>query len=239
VHEDLVLRDDATIAFAMRKDSPQLRAVLDPFIEKHRLGTGVGNVVLKRYLKSVKWVKGAASEAERKKFRNLVSLFQKYGDMYGIDAILMAAQGYQESRLDQKVKSAVGAVGIMQVMPDTGKELGVGDIHQIEPNIHAGIKYIRYMIDHYYADEPMDAENKVLFAFAAYNAGPGRVRSLRKEAEKRGLDSNQWFDNVEYVAADKVGRETVQYVRNIYKYYIAYKLITEQVKLKKSAAATP
>lgn len=239
VHEDLVLRDDAMIAFAIRKDCPQLRAVLDPFIEQHRAGTGVGNVVLKRYLKSVKWVKSAASEAERKKFRNLVTLFQKYGDMYGIDATLMAAQGYQESRLDQKVKSAVGAVGVMQVMPDTGKELGVGDIHQVEPNIHAGIKYIRYMIDHYYAEEPMDAENKVLFAFAAYNAGPARVRSLRKEAEKRDLDPNKWFDNVEYVAADKVGRETVQYVRNIYKYYIAYTLLIEQQKAKESETVTP
>jgi membrane-bound lytic murein transglycosylase MltF len=239
VHEDLVLRDDAVIAFAIRKDSPKLKAALDPFIEQHRTGTAVGNVVLKRYLKSVKWVKSAATEAEREKFRNLVSLFQKYGDIYGIDAILMAAQGYQESRLDQKVKSAVGAVGIMQVMPDTGKELGVGDIHQVEPNIHAGIKYVRYMIDHYYAEEPMDAENKVLFAFAAYNAGPGRVRSLRKEAEKRDLDPNKWFDNVEYVAADKVGRETVQYVRNIYKYYMAYRLLIEGQKLKQSETVTP
>jgi membrane-bound lytic murein transglycosylase MltF len=136
----------------------------------------------------------------------------------------MAAQGYQESRLDQNVKSPVGAVGIMQVMPATGKELNVGDIRLTEPNIHAGVKYIRFMIDQYYKDEPMDDLNKGLFAFASYNAGAGRIQQLRKEAEKRGLDPNVWFNNVELVAAEKIGRETATYVSNIYKYYVAYKL---------------
>jgi len=237
VHDDVAIREDGEIAFAIRKDSPKFKAALDPFMEAHRVGTTFGNVVLKKYLKSVKWVKNAAADAERAKLKQLIDTFRKYGEQYNLDYILMAAQGYQESRLDQSVKSRVGAVGIMQVMPDTGKELGVGDIRQVEPNIHAGVKYVRFMIDHYYADEPMDAENKVLFAFAAYNAGPGRVRSLRREADARGLDPNQWFDNVEYVAADRVGRETVQYVRNIYKYYVAYKLLGEQLELRKTSAA--
>lgn len=236
VHEDVAIREEGEIAFAIRKDSPQFKAALDPFLEKHRAGTAFGNVVLKRYLKSVKWVKNAAAETERAKLQQMVDIFHKYGDQYSVDWILMAAQGYQESRLDQSVKSRVGAIGIMQVMPDTGKELDVGDIRQVEPNIHAGVKYIRFMIDHYYADEPMDQENKVLFAFAAYNAGPGRVRSLRREAGARELDPNQWFNNVEYVAADRIGRETVQYVRNIYKYYVAYKMLGEQLALRKTTS---
>ncbi|MBI2256472.1 MAG: lytic transglycosylase F [Proteobacteria bacterium] len=237
VHEDVAIREEGEIAFAIRKDSPQFMAALNPFLEKHRAGTAFGNVVLKRYLKSVKWVKNASADAERAKLQKLIDTFRKYGEQYNVDYILMAAQGYQESRLDQSVKSRVGAVGIMQVMPDTGKELAVGDIKQVEPNIHAGVKYVRFMIDHYYADEPMDEENKVLFAFAAYNAGPGRVRSLRREAEARELDPNQWFNNVEYVAADRIGRETVQYVRNIYKYYVAYKLLGQQLALRKTSAA--
>nr|WP_298685977.1 transporter substrate-binding domain-containing protein [uncultured Dongia sp.] len=236
VHEDLVLREGGEIAFAIRKNSPLLKAEMDPFIEKNRAGTAVGNVILKKYLKSLKWVKNAATEEERAKFRSFGDLFRRYGNQYGIDWLLMAAQGYQESRLDHSVRSKVGAIGIMQVMPATGKELGVGDIREIDANIHAGVKYIRFMIDNYYADEPMDDENKVLFAFAAYNAGPGRVRSLRREAVKRDLDPNVWFDNVEYVAADRIGRETVQYVRNIYKYYIAYKLILAQLQERKEAA---
>jgi membrane-bound lytic murein transglycosylase MltF len=139
----------------------------------------------------------------------------------------MAAQGYQESQLNQAVKSPVGAIGVMQVMPSTGKELKVGDVRQVEANIHAGIKYMRWMIDQYYGKEPMTPLDKALFAFASYNAGAGRISQMRKEAAKRGLDPNVWFHNVEYVAAEKIGAETVTYVSNIYKYSIAYKLIME------------
>lgn len=147
----------------------------------------------------------------------------------------MAAQGYQESRLDQSVKSPVGAIGVMQIMPATGKELNVGDISQTQPNIEAGVKYMRVMIDKYYGNEPMSELDKVLFSFAAYNCGPGRVRQLRKEAEKRGLNPNVWFHNVEYVAAEKIGAETVTYVSNIYKYYIAYQLIMEAREAREKA----
>ena len=142
-----------------------------------------------------------------------------------MDWMLMAAQGYQESRLDHNARSHVGAIGVMQVMPATGTELKVGDIRKLEPNIHAGVKYIRSLVDRYYANEPMDELNKVLFAFAAYNAGPGRVRQLRREAGDRGLDRNVWFNNVERIASERIGRETVTYVSNIYKYYVTYLLI--------------
>jgi membrane-bound lytic murein transglycosylase MltF len=147
----------------------------------------------------------------------------------------MAAQGYQESALNQNARSHVGAIGVMQVMPATGKELKVGDITETEPNIHAGVKYIRFMVDQYYAKELMDELNKGLFAFAAYNCGAGRVNSLRREATKLGLDRNVWFDNVERVAADKIGRETVTYVSNIYKYYIAYRLVQGEYLERESA----
>jgi len=158
----------------------------------------------------------------------LVELFKKYGDQYKLDYVLMAAQGYQESQLDQSVKSKVGAIGVMQVMPATGKELEVGDIRQVDANIHAGVKYMRFMIDQYFKDEPMTPLDKGLFAFASYNAGPGRIRQLRREAEKRGLDPNVWFGNVEQIASERIGRETVTYVSNIYKYYVAYRLLLEE-----------
>ena len=193
-----------------------------------------GNVILAKYFKNAEYVKNAAAESERKKFLALVQYFQKYGDQYDVDWLLMAAQGYQESQLNQTVRSPVGAIGVMQVMPATGKDLDVGDIAEIEPNIHAGVKYMRWMIDHYYGDEPMTQLDKALFAFASYNAGAGRVAQLRKEAAKRGLDPNVWFHNVEYVAAEKIGAETVTYVSNIYKYYIAYKLLME-VRAEKDA----
>jgi membrane-bound lytic murein transglycosylase MltF len=224
IHEDLVLREQGDIAFAIRQNSPHLKAQLDAFMKSHRRGSTFGNVVLQKYLKDTRWVKEATSPAELEKFDRLVTLFRKYGGQYDIDPLLMEAQGYQESGLDHSVRSPAGAIGVMQVMPATGRQMRVGDIKMLEPNIHAGAKYVRFMIDEYYADEPMTDVDKVLFAFASYNAGPGRVRGLRAEAGRRGLDPNVWFNNVERVAAEKIGRETVQYVSNIYKYYIAYSL---------------
>ena len=225
LHPDVAVRTGSQIAWAIRKDSPQLKAEANAFVKTHRANTQFGNMTFRKYLQSTRYVKDAASDEEMKKFRALIVLFRKYGDQYGMDWMLMAAQGYQESRLDQSARSHVGAIGVMQVMPATGKELKVGDINYTEPNIHAGVKYIRFMVNQYYAKEPMDELNKGLFAFAAYNCGAGRVNSLRREAAKRGLDPNLWFDNVERVAADKIGRETVTYVSNIYKYYIAYRLV--------------
>jgi membrane-bound lytic murein transglycosylase MltF len=226
VHEGLAVRSGGDIAWAIRKGSPQLKAVLDDFATRHEETTEV-NQILTRYLKNTKYVKDAASKAQRKKFLALVQYFQKYGDKYHVDWLLMAAQGYQESQLNQAARSPVGAIGVMQVMPATGKELRVGDITETEPNIHAGVKYMRWMIDEYYGQEPMTQLDKALFAFASYNAGARRISQLRNVAAKRGLDLNVWFDNVEYVAAEKIGAETVTYVSNIYKYYIAYRLIME------------
>jgi membrane-bound lytic murein transglycosylase MltF len=209
---------------AIRRDSPQLKAELDAFVKKSGRGSAFGNATLRRYLQNVRYAKGATSAAEIAKFNKIVEFFQKYSDKYDVDWLLMAAQGYQESGLNQNAKSQVGAVGVMQVMPATGKDMNVGDISLLEPNIHAGVKYIRFVMDQFFKNEPMDRLNKGLFAFASYNAGPGRVRQLRAEAQKTGLDPNVWFNNVERVAARRIGRETVQYVSNIYKYYVAYQL---------------
>ena len=235
LHDNIVVRSGGDVAPAIRKGSPQVKAALDEFTTRNRVGTAIGNELLTRYLKNVKYVKNAASEKERKKFLTLVQYFQKYGAQYDVDWLLMGAQGYQESQLNQNAKSRVGAVGVMQVMPATGKDMKVGNIRETEANIHAGIKYMRWMIDQYYGNEPMTNLDKALFAFASYNAGASRISSLRKEAATRGLDPNVWFQNVEYVAAEKLGQETVTYVSNIYKYYIAYRLVMESRAAKEEA----
>lgn len=232
---DLVLHDGGNIAWAIRQNSPLLKKELNTFIATNGRGTAFGNTILQRYLKNVKYVKNAATDAELKKFMSTIELFKQYSNQYSLDYLLMAAQGYQESRLDQTVKSQVGAVGVMQVMPATGKDMKVGDITKLEPNINAGVKYMRFMEDQYFKDEPMDDFNKLIFAFASYNAGPGRIRQLRKVAEERGYNPNVWFGNVERIAAEKIGRETVTYVSNIYKYYLAYKLIQEEQAAREKA----
>jgi len=230
VRDDLVVNAGGDIAFAVRPGNPKLKAALDAFLTTHRQGTLFGNVTLNKYLADTRWVRNATSQEELAKFTRLVELFRRYGERYRVDWLLMAAQGYQESQLDQSRRSRVGAIGVMQVMPATAQELGVGDVTQLEPNIHAGVKYIRFLVDRYFRDEPMDALNQVLFAFASYNAGPARVRALRQEARAQGLDPNVWFDNVERVAAARIGRETVQYVANIYKYFVAYTLVQDELR---------
>ncbi len=217
----------AETGWMFRKDSPELKEAVDGFLAKHPAGSLLRNEILDRYLKSTKWVKNARSEEDLAKFHRTVEIFRRYGRQYDLDYLLMMAQGYQESQLDQDARSGVGAIGVMQLMPETGRAMDVGDIRQIESNIHAGVKYIRFMEDQYYAKSPMTELNKGLFAFASYNAGPNRIEELRGIARERGLDPNVWFNNVELVVAAEIGRQTVQYVSNIYKYYIAYKLIAE------------
>ena len=225
LYPSVKLRSGADIAWAIRKDSPELKAALNEFLETNGLNSLTARVIFRRYLLNTQYVKSASADLARKRFQSLVAIFRKYGEKYSMDWMLVAAQGYQESRLDHAARSHVGAIGVMQVMPATGKELNVGDIELLEPNIHAGTKYIRGLVDKYYSKEPMDDINKLLFAFAAYNAGPGRIRQLRREATAEGLDPNVWFNNVERIASARIGRETVTYVSNIYKYYVTYLLI--------------
>jgi membrane-bound lytic murein transglycosylase MltF len=234
-HKDLAVRTGGEIAIGVRRNSPKLLRAANTWIKEYGPQTAFGNTIERRYLQNAKYVKSAAAEQDRRKLRGLVKLFQTYGDKYGVDYLLMAAQGYQESQLDQSAKSPVGAIGVMQVMPATGKDLAVGDITKVEPNIHAGVKYFRFMLDEFYKDEPMDEINKGLMTLASYNAGPGRLQQLRRETAKRGLNPNIWFGNVERITSERIGRETVQYVSNIYKYYIAYRLTEEHAAARERA----
>lgn len=223
------------VAWMVRKGSPRLKEALNGFLARNPQGSAGRNMLFQKYLKNVKYARDATSQAERAKFEQTVSLFRKYGDKYSLDYLLVMAQAYQESQLDQDAKSAVGAVGVMQLMPTTGQEMKVGDIRRLEPNVHAGVKYMRFMIDKYYANAPMDRVDKGLFTFASYNAGPGRIAQLRQRAANRGLDPNKWFNNVEVVAAETIGRETVQYVANIYKYYLAYQMLSQYGQRREAA----
>jgi membrane-bound lytic murein transglycosylase MltF len=168
----------------------------------------------------------------------MVAFFRKYGDQYDFPYLLVAAQAYQESQIDQTKRSSAGAVGVMQIKPSTAADNPInitGVDKSAEKNIHAGVKYLRFIADRYFSDEPMDQVTKGLFAVASYNAGPARVAGLRKKARGMGLDPNKWFGNVEIVAAREIGRETVTYVSNIYKYYVTFRLMSEQVEARRKA----
>jgi membrane-bound lytic murein transglycosylase MltF len=220
----LALRTGANIGWAVRKDTPKLKALLDEFITQHLKGTQTGAIHLAAYQRRFKAVHNSTAAHGWKKFEDTIAFFAKYGEQYGFDHLMLAAQGYQESRLNQAARSRVGAIGIMQLMPATGKELGVGDINKAESNVHGGAKYMRVLFDRYFKDANFDEQNRTLFAFASYNAGPSRIVKIRAEAKNYGLDPDKWFNNVEIIASKRIGQETVQYVRNIYKYYTAYRL---------------
>jgi membrane-bound lytic murein transglycosylase MltF len=232
LHEKAAVNSGGQIAWAFRKNSPKLSAVINEFVKTHKKGTLLGNVGFNRYLKNTKYIKNSVQGKELKKFKTTIKFFRTYGKKYDFDHLMLAALGYQESRLNQSVKSHAGAIGVMQMLPSTArdKNVGIPNIEKIGPNIHAGAKYLRFLADRYFpVENGMDSLNSAFFTFAAYNAGPARIAKLRLEAEKKGLDPNIWFNNVEIIAAKRIGRETVQYVSNILKYYVAYKFLEEKL----------
>jgi membrane-bound lytic murein transglycosylase MltF len=224
VRDDLVLRGDGRTGVAIRKGSPKLAEALDDFYRNFAKKQGVIAYRQAKFHKNIEQITNNTGSKEWKRFEQTIELFEKYGPKYGFDPVMLAAQGYQESQLRQDAKSHVGAVGVMQIMPATGRELAVGDIRTIEPNIHGGAKYMDKLMTRYFRDAKFSETNRALFAFASYNAGPGNISKMRKQAAERGLDRDKWFNNVEVVTAERIGLETTTYVRNIYKYYTAYKL---------------
>jgi membrane-bound lytic murein transglycosylase MltF len=227
VREDIPLRPKTKMGWAIRKNSPKLAAELNEFHAYYAKTHGGIPALQRQYMSRIKAMKNATAAEDHKRYMQLIEVFNTYGKQYNFEPMMLAAQGYQESTLNQDAKSHVGAIGVMQVMPATGAELKVGDIHKAEPNIHAGAKYMDQLMTKYFQDAKFDEQNRTLFAFASYNAGPGNISRMRKEAVKRGLDPDQWFNNVEIVTAEKIGIETTTYVRNIFKYYVAYKLAVQ------------
>ena len=241
LHPELALAPNVNIGWAFRKNSPQLAAAVNEFVKDHKVGTSFGNTLLRRYFQNPKWIVNSTSEEELKKFRETVELFKKYSGEYGFDWLMVAAQAYQELRLDQSARSPVGAVGVMQIKPSTaaGHPININDVEKVDSNVHAGVKYMRFMMDRYFNDGSLDRINRGLFAFASYNAGPNRIARLRKQAAAEGLDPNKWFNNVELIADREIGHETVTYVSNIYKYYVAFKLVLEREQQKKPTSGRP
>jgi len=227
VREDLVVRSHAFIGWAIRKGSPQLHAAILDFYVHYVKKQGVLASRLAQYHKGVKQLANNSGGAAWERFQHTIALFETYGRQYGFDPLLLAAQGYQESQLRQEAHSRGGAIGVMQLLPATGRAMQVGDIRALEPNIHAGAKYLDQLMTRYFPDAPFSDQNRALFAFAAYNAGPANLAKMRTAAATRGLDSDQWFNHVEVVTAERIGIETTTYVRNIYKYYAAYKLMQD------------
>lgn len=234
VRDDLVVNEGGSIAWVTRKDNAELMKMIDQFLRKYGKGTLVGNDTFNRYLKDANRVRCAHSGQSTERIEELARLFRTYGERYDFDWLMLAAQGFQESGLRQDRRSPAGAIGIMQIKPSTAadRNVGISDISTADNNIHAGAKYMRFLADRYFDDEGITELNQWLLSLAAYNAGPARVARMRREAAEDGHDPNVWFDNVEIIAARRIGRETVTYVSNIFKYYVGYQIISERTDIR-------
>ena len=226
LHPDLVVDGGEQVAWALRKDNPQLKQLLDEFVGPRTVGTSFGSTLVRRYLQNTKWVKNSTTGEELEKFQQLSAIFQKYAGQYDFDYLLIMAQSYQESMLNQAARAPDGTVGLMQVNPKlaAANPINVRNVNTPEGNVEAGVKMLHSIEQQYFNDPKLDPVDKTLMVFASYNAGPNRIARLRKQAANQGLDPNKWFNNVELVVAQDIGQVTVNYVSNIYKYYVAYKL---------------
>jgi membrane-bound lytic murein transglycosylase MltF len=235
LRKDLEINSGGNIAWAVRKENPELLASLNKFVKKHGQGTLLGNILIKRYYKGNRWINNPTTAAEQKKLDKLKTLFKKYAKKYDFDWLKIAALAYQESGFDQNKKSAAGAVGIMQIRPATAADhnIRISDVNDLENNIHAGVKYLGFLRERYFSDPHISSADRVDFTVAAYNAGPAKINALRREAVKLNLDPSKWFFNVEHVARRVIGQETVRYVANINKYFIAFKSV-EQINEERS-----
>ena len=230
VREDLVINEGGSIAWATRKDTPELSKVINQFLRKYGKGSMIGNDTFNRYLKDASRVRCAHSGESTQKIEELAAMFQTYGERFDFDWLMLAAQGFQESGLRQNRRSPAGAIGVMQIKPSTAadRNVGIDDVSTADNNIHAGAKYMRFLADRYFNDDGINDLNQWLLTLAAYNAGPAKVARMRREATENGYDRNIWFNNVEIIAARRIGRETVTYVSNIFKYYVGYQVISER-----------
>ena len=242
VRDDLVVRDDGAVAWAVRKNSPLLLKELAAFLHAHGTNTSFGATIMRRYFTGPEALRNSASPLAAQRFEQLLLVFERSGEKYGFDDLMLMAQGYQESQLDQSRRSPRGAVGVMQVLPATAAAppLNIKGVDRdVQANVDAGAAYLRLVRDRYLNDPALKDPNRTLMTFAAYNAGPGNFARIRRATVASGLDPHLWFNNVETGAANVIGRETVQYVANIFKYYISFKLAEERLEAKKESRTAP
>lgn len=235
LHPDIKLREGGKLGWAIRKGSSKLTEELMNYYTQYYEKNNIFEKRLKQYMKNIQQIRNARAASDMKRFEQTIELFRKYGGIYNFDPLMLAAQGYQESKLNQNARSPSGAIGVMQIMPATGAELKVGNIRILEPNIHAGAKYMDQLMAKSFPDAKFSEAARPLFAFASYNAGSANISRMREIAQKRGFDLNRWFNNVEIIVAEKLGQETTTYVRNIYKYYVSYKLTLDAVETSRKA----
>jgi membrane-bound lytic murein transglycosylase F len=228
------------IAWAVRTTSDSLLLQLDEWIKassnKKRLA-----YTYEKYFLSPKnhkeRVQSEYSSLAGKRISPYDEAIKKHAAIPNWDWKLLAAMVYQESRFNPNAKSWAGAFGLMQLMPSTGERFGIDTSMVGEPNIEAGCKFLRYL-EKLWLDKVPDALERQKFVLASYNVGQGHVLDAIALAEKMGLKTTVWDNNVEmalrlkskpkYYTMDVVkhgycrGNDVSNYVKDILTQYQHY-----------------
>ena len=230
VHADLSVQDSGWVGWVVRSTNRDLNDDLIDFYESDDFVKSLSAFRQDDYKQHLKGLKDPMDKTVWTRFESMRPLFNRFGAQYKLSPLILASLGFQETLLNQSAVSAVGAIGVMQLMPATGMSLGVGDIHLLEPNLHGGADYMNQLISKYFPDVQFEGNNRSLFAVASYNIGPNNVAKARERAKDIGFDPNRWFGNVEFTATEHMGYEPMIYVRNVYKYYISYSLKLKEIQ---------
>lgn len=222
VQSEFSLQGAGTVGWAVSKSNSDLATDIDSFVQQWVVNDGMNQFRTTEFKNKLRSMRNPTTTDDWMHFKKLLPIFQKYSNRFNLDPLMLAALGFQETELKSVQQGIGGAIGVMQLMPSTGVAMEVGDIHQVEPNIHAAAKLFDLLLQQHFSDSQLTTQNRTLFAIASYNAGPNAIASLRKQAEKQGFDPNIWLNNVEIVAAEKIGIGVMTYVRNVYRYFIIY-----------------
>lgn len=223
VEADAAVAEDGDIAWAVRPDAPGLKAVLDEFVTwriEERRAEAIDN--FRRHFEGTRFLSNPFGLGTRDRLRRFAPVFQREAEQVAFHWLMMLAQGYQESGLDPAARSPAGAIGIMQLLPATGRQMGIRNLLDAEQNIRAGVAYMAHLQSRYFDDPAIAPAERIYLVLAAYNAGPNRINRLRQVAARLGLDPNRWFGHVEQVVQSHVGSETVRYVANIRAYFLTF-----------------
>ncbi|WP_342245418.1 transglycosylase SLT domain-containing protein [Pseudomonas sp. OTU5201] len=217
----LVLDRQGDMTWFVRRDAPTLRASVNRFLAEYRAPDDQ-DAAFQRVYRRVYRVHNPLARNERQRLERVRPVLQRYADQHDFDWLSLAALAYKESSLNPSAKGASGATGLMQITPGAARSVGVGNIQKLDNNVQASAKYLAMLRRNFFASAQLDERERMAFVLAAYNLGPQRVQAMRAEARRRGLNSNQWFFQVERIAGEQAGMGVVNYVNSVNKYYLAY-----------------
>lgn len=236
-HRLIPLRDHGHTAWALRPDAPKLLTAVNRYLAQAPKNQLYSDLSLRQYLLQSDSLSNILAPERVGRLNQIRQVLQKYAKRYDLDWLMLAAMAYKESGLDPTARSPGGAVGLLQLLPTTGKAVNItGErLASLDGNVEAACRYLRHMLDTYFNDPKLDRLNRHLMVFAAYNAGPNRIQRLRSKAAAQGLDPDQWFGNLDQLVANEVGQIPITYVGTIYKYYVAYRFSLQQIEGKQEA----